>query len=912
MSEIIDIDSSTSSLSSSSNSQLKDITNHAIADLKEIKSEPANYENLMESKLLEDTKPIDISEKVDFKIEYAHDENTIHVDNTVYAKEKESFDALVQQVLKVEKHFKELVNSNARKADLRKVKKDLVKLNARLTTLSQFIDSLRIGEEEPSGTEENNKVPCWGSLFSGINRHRHNAGGSEAEFYNHKNNIISGLKTLYEPEGRPLDSSEFAAQPQVLLVKLLKHQETGLKWLLWRETQKICGGILADDMGLGKTVSMIALMLVTKEQIQKQKPVAKNDKNSKKAWQQQLQIFKNKVLSQKRFSIFDSDSGEESDVSPPKMPRMCYTAQSPDSESEDDDEDELLLPGRQRKSAGTLVVCPMSVMSQWAAEASNKVASNVIKVFIYHGTDRRKVSLSSFRSNDLIITSYSTVVSEWKNTGSDSWLFSLDWQRLILDEAHVIRNAKTATCQSVSSINARCRWALTGTPIQNRALDAFALLSFLKVPNFTDLNKWRKYLNEGMEGHRRMSFIIKPLMLRRTKLQLQASGDMPPLPPLQMNVVEVQLTTAEMAVYKILSAISIKLFAQYLRQREHQNKDLNYYSNETRPSFLNCEIEQRHEEIYRKFLRSLGYNPGEKIQGIVILVLLLRLRQFCCHPGLMVKMLSNVESYYAGNSFKTSVPDELNTDLLAELTSHDEKHEILDSDENLNINLLCEDGQELIKADENDIKPEPPESISETIDLELAQKILHPSNPIFELTRRSAKLQQVYATLHQLLEETNDKIIVVSQWISFLHIIKTHLETIGQEVLEFNGTMNADERNVTLQEFNDKTNNKRVLLLSLTAGGVGLNLNVANHLLLIDIHWNPQLERQAQDRIYRYGQNKPTFIYRFMCKETVEQRIKALQDYKLEIANVVLNLEHGKASGGNGLTLKDLKKLFGM
>lgn len=97
------------------------------------------------------------------------------------------------------------------------------------------------------------------------------------------------------------------------------------------------------------------------------------------------------------------------------------------------------------------------------------------------------------------------------------------------------------------------------------------------------------------------------------------------------------------------------------------------------------------------------------------------------------------------------------------------------------------------------------------------------------------------------------------------------------------------------------------MLLSLTAGGVGLNLIGANYLFLADLHWNPQLEAQAQDRIYRVGQKKPVTIYKFMCTDTVEQKIKLLQDSKLEIANSVLT---GAKNTGSKLTMEDLRTLF--
>lgn len=226
------------------------------------------------------------------------------------------------------------------------------------------------------------------------------------------------------------------------------------------------------------------------------------------------------------------------------------------------------------------------------------------------------------------------------------------------------------------------------------------------------------------------------------------------------------------------------------------------------------------------------------------------------------------------------------------------------------------DGEDKVKREDGELLELDIPDAGDATSVEATMRLLKPSNPIFEFSRPSAKLQLIFATLKQLLQDTDDKIIVVSEWTSYLSLIKDHLEKLGHETLDFNGTMDAKARSETLSEFNNINNNKRILLLSLKAGGVGLNLNVANHLLLVDLHWNPQLERQAQDRIYRYGQLKPSFIYRFMCKDTIEQRIKALQDYKLEISNVVLDRDAraptGAARPGNALTLNDYKQLFGL
>lgn len=226
----------------------------------------------------------------------------------------------------------------------------------------------------------------------------------------------------------------------------------------------------------------------------------------------------------------------------------------------------------------------------------------------------------------------------------------------------------------------------------------------------------------------------------------------------------------------------------------------------------------------------------------------------------------------------------------------------------------CENLNEEMNSWEMDDAQPSTHSSSDPLDGARALRLLNPQNPIFEFARPSAKLKLIIEKLEEILTTTSDKVIVVSQWVTHLGIIRNRLQDNSWETLDFTGQLNAKEREEVLRDFNVVTNEKRVLLLSLTAGGVGLNLNVANHLLLVDLHWNPQLERQAQDRIYRYGQKKPTHIYRYMCLDTMEQRIKALQDYKLEIAKVVLPQEEGGVSsrGGGGLNLEELKKLFSM
>ncbi|VDK85488.1 unnamed protein product, partial [Litomosoides sigmodontis] len=108
--------------------------------------------------------------------------------------------------------------------------------------------------------------------------------------------------------------------------------------------------------------------------------------------------------------------------------------------------------------------------------------------------------------------------------------------------------------------------------------------------------------------------------------------------------------------------------------------------------------------------------------------------------------------------------------------------------------------------------------------------------------------------------------------------------------------------------FNGTVSGPRVMLLSLTAGGVGLNLVGGNHLFLVDLHWNPALEQQASDRIYRIGQTKNVFIHKLVCLETIEERVLALQRAKQTLAKDVLEGVVSKKL--SKLTVADLKYLF--
>lgn len=167
----------------------------------------------------------------------------------------------------------------------------------------------------------------------------------------------------------------------------------------------------------------------------------------------------------------------------------------------------------------------------------------------------------------------------------------------------------------------------------------------------------------------------------------------------------------------------------------------------------------------------------------------------------------------------------------------------------------------------------------------------------------STKLDELESRLEEIMEE-GSKALVFSQFTSFLSIIEKRLNAKGIRTLMLDGTT-RNRKEVVAQFQNDKE--IPVFLISLKAGGVGLNLTAAEYVFLTDPWWNPAVEAQAIDRAHRIGQTRPVFAYRLVCEDTVEQRILELQDEKRRLANAVVGGGLDSANAGTSL-LQSLSK----
>ncbi|EGC36371.1 hypothetical protein DICPUDRAFT_31970 [Dictyostelium purpureum] len=164
------------------------------------------------------------------------------------------------------------------------------------------------------------------------------------------------------------------------------------------------------------------------------------------------------------------------------------------------------------QSSTTLIVCPVSVLQQWHSEIVNNTIPP-LNVYIYHGPNRNKDPQFLIKY-DIVLTTYTTLVSEFNdeasnisinNNGNDSdggnnnqlpenGIHSVRWFRIVLDEAHTIKERTTRTSRSSYSLHSKIRWCVTGTPIQNKLDDLFSLIHFLRVEPFSNYSWWNQYI----------------------------------------------------------------------------------------------------------------------------------------------------------------------------------------------------------------------------------------------------------------------------------------------------------------------------------------------------------------------------------------------------------------------------------
>lgn len=281
-------------------------------------------------------------------------------------------------------------------------------------------------------------------------------------------------------------------------------------------------------------------------------------------------------------------------------------------------------PSEDRSRKSTLIVAPVALMKQWEKEIDTKLKrGHKLKVFVYHGQKTKKATFAQLSTYDVVLTTFGTLANEysrllkWEDrkrsdpnaTKRPSDALTLidnqsKWYRIIIDEAQCIKNKSTKAAGGAAKLQALHRWCLSGTPMMNNIGELHALISFLKIPPYNDAEKFNREIKRPLAGNyeaakqRAMQAVqatLKVIMLRRTKKsEVDGKPIIENLPERSTEIVHAEFDEHQEAFYRAIETETQLQVNRYLEQG--------------------------------KIGRNYSY----------ILVRLLRLRQACCHPHLIM------------------------------------------------------------------------------------------------------------------------------------------------------------------------------------------------------------------------------------------------------------------------------------
>ena len=412
-----------------------------------------------------------------------------------------------------------------------------------------------------------------------------------------------------------------------------------------------------------------------------------------------------------------------------------------------------------RSSEGpALVIAPASVCFNWVNEAIKFAPT--LNPIIFGGGDRKKM-MENLKPRDLVVCSFGLLPSE------EELLSEQMWSTIVLDEAQAIKNANTKRSKAAHKLQAGFKVLTTGTPVENHLGELWNLMRFINPGLLGSWKSFNERFATPIEKHhdplarKQLKKLIQPFILRRNK-----SAVLDELPEKTEITLSVELSEDEKAFY------------ESLRQKAVES------------------MEETSEDV------------GAGQQHLMILAQIMKLRQACCHPQLVIK------------------------------------------DSNLG----------------------------------------------------SSKLKLLMTTVEEL-RENNHRALIFSQFVGHLALIKKELDKQGISYQYLDGSTPKVKRQKAVDDFQDGEG--ELFLISLKAGGTGLNLTAADYVIHMDPWWNPAVEDQASDRVHRIGQTRPVTVYRLVAKDTIEEKIVKLHASKRDLADSLLSgtESSGKLSSNELLNL---------
>ncbi|KAG5989524.1 hypothetical protein E4U52_005488 [Claviceps spartinae] len=665
------------------------------------------------------------------------------------------------------------------------------------------------------------------------------------------------------------------------------------------------GGILADMMGLGKTLSILSLVASTLREARDwertpivQRPNAKVDSKASS----------------------NGHAASQTNLEPATVKRHVKT---------------------------TLIICPLSTVSNWEEQLKQHLAPDSLSYHVYHGTNRIK-DVDKLAEFDVVISTYGSVsyelASRRRRKEGSFPLEEIGWFRIVLDEAHMIREQTTLQFKAMCRLQAERRWAVTGTPVQNRLDDFAALLGFLRLHPFDDRSKFNRYVVEPFKACDpgivpKLRVLVDTITLRRLKDKID-------LPKREDLVVRLDFSPEERSIYdmfarnaqdrvKVLAGVSvgkalggstyIHILKAILRLRLlcAHGKDLLNEEDLAALQGMSAELAINIDDDDRNGPASLSPTKAHEMFALMQETN----NDACieCSKKLQASESQHVESPEQNHQHPPQ------DDALGYMTPcfhvvcrncyqnyHERARQLLQPGSSTGPCPVCGSHvrAELValRRDDVDAEHEGPTTlkVAPAKGLNSTKRLDNYDGPHTKTKALVEDLLRSKAVSQANPSEPPFKSVVFSGWTSHLDLIEVALHAAGITFVRLDGSMTRPARTAAMEKFREDPS-VDVILVSIMAGGLGLNLTAGNSVYVMEPQYNPAAEAQAIDRVHRLGQKRTVRTVRYIMRDSFEEKMLQLQDKKVKLAS--LSMDGG---GGRGLDkedaarqkLMDLRSLF--